>query len=101
MKVYIKSKYCNEKVELVFGHYADGSPAIQGISLHGEPIFTATVALDEIPPDNHVFLKGWSENEGVPESLAKAGIIELTGRKIPTGFCEAEEAKLLIDLPQN
>lgn len=96
MKAHINSKFCNEEVELSFGQYGDGSTAIQGISLQGEPIFTATVALDEKPTEGCVFLKGWSENEGVPEALVKAGIVELTGRKIKTGFCEAEEAKLLL-----
>lgn len=96
MKAYIKSKYCDEEVELSFGCYGDGSTAIQGKSLLGEPIFTATVALDEKPKEGHVFLKGWSENEGVPDALVKAGIVQLTGRKIPTGYCEALEAKLLM-----
>ena len=96
MKVYIKTKYCNEEVELLFGHYGNGSTAIQAMSLQGEPIFRATVALDEIPVKGFVFLKGWSENEGVPEALVKAGIVELTGRKIKAGYCEAQEAKLLL-----
>jgi len=97
MNAQIKSKYCNEEVELLFGNYGDGSPAIQAISLMGEPMFTATVALDEKPAEGCVFLKGWSENEGVPDALVKAGIVEFTGRKVKTGYCEAIEAKLLID----
>jgi len=95
MKVHIKTRYCNETVELFFAKYQNGSTAIQAKSLFGEPVFTATVALEEMPPENHVFLKGWSENEGVPEALVKAGVVKLTGRKIPTGYCEAEEAELL------
>jgi len=96
MKAHINSKYCDEEVELLFGHYEDGSTAIQAISLQGEPMFIATVDLDEKPAEGCVFLKGWSENEGVPNALVKAGIVELTGRKIKTGYCEAEEAKLLL-----
>ena len=46
--------------------------------------------------EGHVFLKGWSENEGVPEELDRLGIVELTGRKVRTGFVKAQEAKLLI-----
>jgi len=91
----VKSKYINEMVELVFAHYANDSVAIKGISLDGEPMFTATVALDEKPSEGCVFLKGWSENEGIPEALVKAGIVELTGRRVKTGYCEAVEAKLL------
>lgn len=97
MKVHIKAKYCDEEVELVFGKYGDGSVAIQGTSLIGEPIFTATVALDEKPAEGCVFLKDWSENQGISEALVKAGIVEMTGRKVPAGFCEALEAKLLVN----
>ena len=95
MVVRIKTKYINTDVKLHFRKYGNGSIAIQGFSF-GEPEFTATVALDEVPPDNHVFLKGWSENEGLPAALVNAGIVKLTGRTIPTGFCEALEAEMLI-----
>lgn len=97
MKIYVKAKYVDEEVELTFGHYEDSSPAIQGASLDGEPLFKATVMLDEKPSEGCIFLKGWSENEGIPECLVKAGIVELTGRKVKTGFCEAIEAKLLTE----
>ena len=95
MKVKIKSKYTNEMVELTFRFYGNGSTAITGTSLEHEPLFTATVALDEIPKPGYVFLKGWSENEGIPAALVSAGIVKLTGKTIPTGYCEAQEAQLL------
>jgi len=95
MEISVNTKYCKGTVELVFGKYGDGSPAIQAFQGR-EPMFVATVALDVVPPWNHVFLKGWSENEGVPAALEKAGIVKRTGRKIPTGYVEAEEAELLI-----
>jgi len=94
MNIYVSTKYCKGDVELNFGRYGNGSIAIQAFQ-GGEPMFVATVALGELPPQGHVFLKGWSENEGVPQALEKAGIIKLTGRKIPTGYVEAEEAKLM------
>lgn len=96
MKIYVKSRYVDEEIELQFCRYSqDGSVLIRGASLDGEPVFTATVFLDEKPSEGCIFLKGWSENEGIPAALVKAGIVELTGRKIKTGFCEAVEAKLL------
>lgn len=99
MKVHITSKYLNREVELLFTHYLlDSSIVIQGLSLQGEPEFVATVCItDEKPPKNHVFLKGWSENEGIPEALAKAGVVRLTGRKVKVGYCEAIEAEILVD----
>lgn len=96
MQIYVKSKYTNELVELRFGQYGNGSTATQATTLRGEPQFTATVAVDELPADGCVFLKGWSENEGIPESLVENGIVELTGRTCPTGYCEAIEARLLV-----
>ncbi len=99
MEFHLKTKYSDERVVLSFEHYGDHSTAIRLVSLDYEPIAVATVALDEKPPAGHVFLKGWSENEGIPDALVKAGIVELTGRTIPTGYCEAQEAKLLIELP--
>jgi hypothetical protein len=98
MKIIVNAKYVKGEVELVFKNYGNGSIAIQAFSLCGEPEFTATVALDEIPGKGKVFLKGWSENEGIPDALINAGIVKLTGRKIPTGFCEALEADLLMDI---
>jgi len=70
----------------------NGETAIRVFSEDGEPEATATVALESAPPArsrNGVWLKGWSENEGVPEALEKAGIVKLTGETHPTGFCEA------------
>ena len=97
MKIHVKAKYTDEDVVLDLSRkYGNGSRAITATTLQGDPQFTATVALDESPTEGCVFLKGWSENEGIPEALVKAGIVELTGRTVPTGFCEAVEAKLLV-----
>lgn len=98
MRIHVKTEFVDEDVILDFDrHYGNGSRAITATSLQGEPQFTATVALDELPAEGCVFLKGWSENEGIPESLVENGVVELTGRKVPTGYCEAVEAKLLIE----
>ena len=95
MKIFVKSEYCTGTVHLGFRKYPNGTQAITGTSPVGEPLFTATVALDEKPDEGCVFLKGWSENEGIPEALVKAGVVELTGKTVQTGYCEAIEAKLL------
>ena len=55
-----------------------------------------SVNLPELPlPENHVWLKGWSEGEGVPQALQDAGIVKLTGYKASTGYVVADEAVLL------
>ena len=57
----------------------------------------ATVALEDAPRigPRYVWLKGWAENEGVPEALVHAGFVRLTGEVFPTGFVEAQKAELL------
>jgi hypothetical protein len=97
MSIHIKAKYVDEEIDLVFGKYPNGTKAIRGYSLNGEPIFTATVAIENAKlNDGCVFLKGWSENEGIPKALESAGIVKLTERKVPTGYVVAIEAKLLV-----
>tara|TARA_Y100000310_G_C20215604_1_gene593380 strand:- start:179 stop:475 length:297 start_codon:yes stop_codon:yes gene_type:complete len=95
MIIKVKAKFVNEDVELVFGKYFDGTTAIKGQSVNGEPLFTVTVLVDVKPADGCVFLKGWSENAGISQALCDAGVLELTGRTVKTGFCKAFEAKLL------
>lgn len=85
-------------VKLVTATYQNGTMAIEGVSNDSlrEPCFTATVAIPMArPAEGCVFLKGWSENEGLPEALEKAGVVRLTGRKVPTGYVEAVEAEVL------
>lgn len=62
-----------------------------------EPMATATVnIMEETPAPNCVFIKTWSENEGILEALEKAGVVKRTGRQILCGFGSvAEEAQLI------
>ena len=88
----------NELMDVRMTKYSSTDrPALLITNKAGEPQFTATVNMptEEIA-DDHVFLKGWSENEGLPEALEEAGLVKLTGRTCPAGFCEALEAKLLL-----
>lgn len=97
MKVNIEAKYIKGIVDLEIGHYADGSIALHAFQ-DGEPAFKATVWIQNKPrKGNFVYLKGWSENEGIPQALEDAGIVKLTGVRIPIGYCNALEAVLLID----
>lgn len=79
---------------------ADNTIAL--VANHGtsdQQVYTVCLAHDPAPTgDKIVWLKDWSENEGVPEALVEAGIIELTGAEWPTGYVNAKEAKLLPEL---
>ena len=99
MKVRIKAKYINDEVVLTKGLYADGATAIVAHTLFGEPMFKATVSVQNaLPKQGCVFLKGWSENEGIVEELVRLGIVKLTGRTESTGRVMAQEAILLAEI---
>ena len=79
-----------------FAYYGNGETAIT-IIRNGERESVATVNLEDYgvaAPEGHVWLKGWSENEGIPEALAEAGIVTLTGKTVPAGYATAELGKL-------
>jgi hypothetical protein len=97
--VEIKTPFHDGKVKIVKRNYAVGGRILLALidASDGEPLFTATVNLpDETLEDGYVFLKGYSENEGLPEALEKAGVVAFTGRVVKTGFVTVKEAKLLV-----
>jgi hypothetical protein len=57
----------------------------------------ATVHIPEAPSARArlgVWLKGWSENAGLPEALEVAGIVKLTTERWPAGYADARFAYL-------
>ena len=76
---------------------ADGTTClVSGRGTEDQQVYTVCLAHDPAPTGKDiVWLKDWSENEGVPEALVKAGIVELTGAHWPTGYVSAKEARLL------
>lgn len=100
LKATLESKHLEKREYLlVLGNYANNVPAIQ-ILKNGGLECVATVNLwDGVEPNpGCVFLKGWSENEGLPESMVAAGLVEPTGRVEPTGFVEAGEYRMIGEL---
>jgi hypothetical protein len=85
---------------LRFGYYhpepGDARPriAMWVSNLDGEREYVATCITGSLPEENHVHLKWWSENAGVPEALAEAGAVTLTGASVRTGHVAATVAKL-------
>ncbi len=81
-----------------FAQYVEGGLAMT-IWDGPERQATATVNLApygsrKLAPDE-VWLKGWAENEGLPEALERAGFVILTGETMPAGtFVVAHLAKL-------
>ena len=90
-------KFARGKATLVAGMYANDRIALK-MYQKGEPLCVPSVNLPNTPlGENEIFIKNWSENEGVLEALVKAGIVEDTGQTVPTGFVEANVCRLLID----
>lgn len=78
-----------------FCEYALGGTAMKVVSEDGAPLYTATVFIEgHALPDKEVWIKDWSENAGVAQAFVDAGIITLTGRRVPTGYVEALHARL-------
>lgn len=81
--------------EVVFHKYESGGGF--AIQVYGEDglQYTATVNLAGKNPGQYgVWLKDWSENEGVVDALVKAGVVELTGETAQAGFAVAKHAVL-------
>ena len=80
----------NVTVEIL--KYAKGGACIRLIDAEdGCPAATATVCIPEAqPPPWHVWLKGWSENKGLPEALAAAGVVKLLPQTRRCGCAHAQ-----------
>jgi len=78
--------------------YGNGRKAIELVDhITSEPIAVATVNIvdQESTSWNHVFIKDYSENEGMEYALYKAGIItEVYSKAVTTGFIVVNEFEL-------
>jgi len=82
---------------LVINKYRSGQTRLEIVSERVGPIATCTVALEDCPPaPGCVWIKDYSENEGMLEMLEKAGVVQRTGRVTVSGYVTIPEAKLLI-----
>lgn len=62
----------------------------------GEPLAAFSVNIVGDPPSpGCVWVKTWSEGEGVLEQLERLGVLRRTGRTAKAGFAVAREARLL------
>lgn len=88
-------------VHLVFQPYLDpaGGMAVRLLQdrEHGD-LATASVNLagyGYTPSEGCVFLKSYSENSGLLESLLRAGVVEQTGRYAHVGFVDVPEVRFI------
>lgn len=70
---------------------SQGPKAILARLPFGEPLGILTVnVVDHFPAPGEVYVKTWSENSEWAPSLLTTGLFEDTGRRIHTGFVEAQ-----------
>ena len=85
--------------ETTYPGEAGGSTAIYLVdAVDGEPVATATVNVEgvsETLPPSEALIKDYSENEGMMEALIRAGLVQDTGRRVPTGYVTVPVARLL------
>lgn len=92
----IKTRFLDEdNVTIRKGIYENGQTLLELVDGNGEVLMRPTVALMFPVNDGEVFIKNYSENEGILEALTDAGVIEPTGETVPCGYTEAHVAKLL------
>jgi hypothetical protein len=79
-----------QDVQLVYTHYVQNNAhALTLLSMDGEPLMTASTNLDAGITNDEVVIKDYSENEGVRDTLIRAGVISednwfITRRYSPT-----------------
>ena len=90
-------KYFKGDVVVVADKYHDGTTALMLRSYKdGEPIAKATVNLGNMNIEpNIVYIKDYSENEGVLRTLLMGNIIETIGLTRPAGFEMVEAARII------
>src|SRR5690606_10426483 len=76
--------------------YGNDRPALQLIDAEdGSPIATATVNLPDLPAGpNQVFIKDYSENEGMLAALVAEGVVKPTGQTVRSGYVEVPVCEL-------
>ncbi len=90
------------KCRVVLERYEEGGRvAVQLVDAEtGEPFSTATTNLPGEPlAADEVFIKNYSENEGMLDALEAAGIVKRTGREVRSGYVVIYAAKLLLPPP--
>ncbi len=88
-------RYKGTRVYLRKHEYTNGRMALVLVDDRGLPYYRVTINLtDYHQPTGTVFVKNWSENEGMLDWLVENDIGELTGHVNPSGFVEVPILKL-------
>jgi len=78
---------------VTLGRYGNGALAVELVAEDGEPIAKLSVNLPQFADElgeGEFFAKIWSDNEAIAAAALASGFFEDTGRRVPTGFVEAQ-----------
>lgn len=96
----MKVKFKEWEGRIAWGEYGNGRIAFELIDASGDRIATPTVNIVAAPaPDaGWIDVKDWSENAGMVEALAAAGVIDVDAGVFPiyTGRAVAKRCKLSV-----
>ena len=95
VRTNIKVNWKGFEGRLLFTRYVYNQEIAIVLEDSNGPIATATVNVQGArrASPRGVWLKGWSENEGLPKALEDAGVVKLTNEFHPTGFVNAQYAE--------
>lgn len=98
----VKTKYVQEEAATVWlsKYTSDDVWALLITDDMRQPLITATINMSGygmIPADNHVFIKDYSENEGILRALIQGGIVLPAAQEINAGFASVHECELAFD----
>ena len=93
-----RSRFINERGVLIHrGEYDDGSTALIFKTANGEQLIVPTVNLalyGEKPDEGNIFLKLYSESEGVFEEMYRLGLVGNAVRTLEIGPHQAKVAEV-------
>ncbi len=105
MRYDIKARYVDlPQAKVDAAKYADGSVALiaRGEYDDGEPfneVLTVNLTgYNMTPPAGHVFVRDYSEHEGLPDALEKLGILRKAGTS-SIGPFDAKVALMKVEVP--
>lgn len=79
--------------DIEFAAYSNGHTAIMIMAESGDRECVATVNLDGLgapePGCDQVWIKTWSENQGIEAALVSSGVVTLTGKRFNCGPYDA------------
>jgi len=81
----------------VDAYFGNGRLAIQAVDcVDGEPYGTLTCNIPDVfLKNNEILVKTWSENEGLAKAARESGLFRDTGKRVSTGFVQAEVWEVL------